>query len=236
MQTVEALLDAYRRGYFPMAGGPHPWSPPGVSQIQWFSPDPRGVLPMREEEGFHVPARLEERLRRRPFDVRVDTAFGAVMRGCAMPRRRTAEEDWEEGTWIDDTLLGWYGLLHRAGHAHSVEAWAKDSETGEERLVGGVYGVAIGSAFFGESMFHLPRPRREDGSRDPLDGTDASKACLVTLVRALAAAGFTLFDTQMVTAHVARFGGVEIPRREYLHRLDAAMNMKDRWAEAARRL
>lgn len=228
-QVVEALLNAYRSGYFPMACDDQPWIAPGRSQIHWFSPDPRGVLPLCEAQGFHVPRRLEARLRQRPFILRVDTAFENVMRGCALPRPPSDDEDAQPGTWIDDTLLRWYRLLHEAGHAHSIEAWARDPATGEEALVGGVYGVSIGAAFFGESMFHLPRPRLHDGTRHPLDGTDASKVCLVTLVRALHAAGYTLFDTQMVTAHVERFGGCEIPRDEYLRRLEHAIEGPHRW-------
>lgn len=215
-----------------MAGGPEPWSPQGRPQIHWFSPDPRGVLPLTECDGLHVPDRLESRIRQRPFILRVDTAFESVMRGCALPRRIAENEDCDDGTWIDETLLDWYALLHREGHAHSIEAWARDPSTMTEHLVGGIYGVAIGSAFFGESMFHLPRPRLADGSRHPLDGTDASKICLVTLVRALAAAGFTLFDTQMVTSHVQRFGGREIPREEYLKRLEHAIEGPARWHDA----
>lgn len=225
---VEALLNAYRRGFFPMACDLEPLGT-SASTIHWFSPDPRGILPLDEADGFHVPRRLESRLRQRPFILRVDTAFEEVMRGCALPRAPSDDEDAAPGTWIDDTLLRWYRLLHEAGHAHSIEAWAHDPTTGEESLVGGVYGVSIGAAFFGESMFHLPRPRRDDGTRHPLDGTDASKVCLVTLVRALHAAGYTLFDTQMVTAHVERFGGCETPRDEYLRRLERAIEGPDRW-------
>lgn len=228
-QIVEALLNAYRSGYFPMACDDQPWIAPGRSQVHWFSPDPRGVLPLGEAEGFHVPRRLQARIRRRPFVLRVDTAFEEVMKGCALPRPTSDDEDAQPGTWIDDTLLGWYRLLHEAGHAHSIEAWARDPASGELALVGGVYGMSIGSAFFGESMFHQSRPRLDDGSRHPLDGTDASKVCLVTLVRALHAAGFTLFDTQMVTSHVERFGGHETPRDDYLKRLERAIDSPDRW-------
>lgn len=228
-QIVEALIDAYRRGYFPMAQGPSPFIPGGRSRIHWFSPDPRGVLPLTEEHGLHVPRRLRDRMRQRPFTIRIDSDFESVMRGCAMPRATSEDDEGERGTWIDDTLVEWYLLLHRAGHAHSIEAWSRGTDTVEEVLVGGVYGVSLGAAFFGESMFHLPRPRRANGARDPLDGTDAGKICLITLVRPLARAGYTVFDTQMVTSHVARFGGAEIPRREYLRRLDAAVASPDLW-------
>lgn len=226
--TVEALLDAYRRGYFPMAEPAPPWRPWGGSHIFWPSPDPRGVLPLTPEEGFHVSRRLDRRLRDGSFILRTDTAFDAVIEGCAQPRAARSPLD-EEGTWIDGTIRAWFNLLHKAGHAHSVEAWRRHPDTGEERLVGGVYGLAIGAAFFGESMFHAPQRRRPDGSRDPFDGTDASKAALVTLVRHLASLGFRLFDTQMVTEHVRTFGAREISRREYLHRLRHAVDGPDLW-------
>lgn len=228
-QIVSAILDAYRRGYFPMADGPPPWNPFAKPQIHWFSPDPRGVLPMTPEEGLHIPSRLASRLRNHDFDIRIDSAFEDVMRGCALPRIPTDDAPDNDRTWIDATLINWFGMLHRHGHAHSIEAWRIDPDTCEERLVGGLYGVSIGTAFFGESMFHIPQPRLEDGARHPFDGTDASKICLVLIVRALAAAGYTLFDTQMVTSHVSRFGGREIPRRDYLLRLKRAIAEDDRW-------
>lgn len=228
-QIVEGLLSAYRRGFFPMANTGWPADPP--AKIHWFSPDPRGVLPLTAEQGFHLSRRLAQRIRQRPFEIRVDSAFEQTMRGCAMPRRASADEDAGDGSWIDETLIRWYALLHRAGHAHSVEAWARDPATGEQNLVGGLYGLSIGAAFFGESMFCIPRPRRSDGSRHPLDGTDASKVCLVTLVRALSYAGYAIFDTQMVTDHVAGFGGIEIPREEYLSRLATAIASADLWPE-----
>lgn len=161
-------------------------------QIGWFSPDPRGVLPL---DTFHVSTRLSRVIRSRRFDVRFDTAFPDVMRACA-------ERPDEEGTWINDDILDSYGALHRLGLAHSVEAW----RNGE--LVGGASGVHIGGAFFGESMFH-----RE---------TDASKVALAALVGRLVRQGFTLLDTQWVTPHLVQFGAVEIPRKEYLRRLAVA--------------
>lgn len=226
--TVEALLDAYRRGYFPMAEPAPAWRPWGGSHIFWPSPDPRGVLPLTPNDGLHVPRRLERRLRDGSFILRCDTAFDAVIEGCAAPRTPTDPHE-EEGTWIDGTIRGWFNTLHEEGHAHSIEAWRRHPVTGEERLVGGVYGLAIGAAFFGESMFHTASPRLADGSRDPFDGTDASKVCLVTLVRHLDSLGFRLFDTQMVTEHVRGFGAREISRREYLHRLREAVDGPDLW-------
>lgn len=237
-QIIDAVLEAYARGYFPMADGRPFWDPwrRTPAHIHWFSPDPRGVLPLCDTQGFHVARRLEARIRQRPFVLRVDSAFEDVMRGCALPRDSSDDAPEHDGTWIDDTLVHWYGLLHRAGHAHSIEAWARDPTGGPDRLVGGVYGVSIGAAFFGESMFCLPRPRLLDGSRDPFDGTDASKVCLVTLVQALDDAGYALFDTQMVTSHVRGFGGFEIPRSDYLKRLDAAITQPAAWPAARARL
>ena len=162
-------------------------------EIGWFSPDPRGVLPL---DRFHVPHGLARRLKKSPFEIRVNTAFEAVMDGCAA----------REETWIDDEIRASYRELHRIGYAHSVEAWR------EGRLAGGLYGVALGGAFFGESMFH-----RE---------TDASKVALHALVERLRARRFTLLDLQWVTPHLATFGAVEIPRRGYLRQLVAALRLE----------
>lgn len=180
------LVRAYRDGLFPMALED--------GRIGWFSPDPRGILPL---DTFHVPSRLARVVRSRRFEIRVDTAFGDVMRACADRR------DDDDGTWISAEILAGYEALHRAGLAHSVEAWRGG------QLAGGLYGVHIGAAFFGESMFH-----RE---------TDASKVALVALVERLIAGGFTLLDTQWVTPHLQQFGAVEIPRADYLRRLALAL-------------
>lgn len=188
MIPLDMLLSAYASGWFPMAvdGG----------EIRWFSPDPRGIIPL---DGFHVSARLGRLVRRRVFRVAIDTAFEAVIRACA-----AAERDYDDpGTWISDDIIESYAALHERGFAHSVETWRGD------RLVGGLYGVALRGAFFGESMFH-----RE---------TDASKIALVALVERLRACGFVLLDTQWVTPHLAQFGAIEIPRGEYLERLAAAL-------------
>ena len=181
------LLEGYRRGVFPMG------MPDG--SVQWFSPDPRGVIPL---DTFHVPRRLARAARAPGLDIRIDTAFADVVRACA------ARED-EDGTWINDDIFASYTALHDLGHAHSVEVW-KDGA-----LVGGLYGVAAGGAFFGESMFHRAR--------------DASKIALMALVERLRAHGFTLLDIQWVTPHLEQFGAVEIPRREYLKRLEAAVTV-----------
>jgi leucyl/phenylalanyl-tRNA--protein transferase len=161
-------------------------------EIGWFSPDPRGVLPL---DVFHVPRRLARLVRSGAFTIHIDRAFESVMRACAGRR--------EEGTWINDEILASYVALHRLGLAHSVEAWR------EGELVGGLYGVQLGGAFFGESMFH----------RAP----DASKVALVALVERLVQRNFLLLDTQWVTAHLAQFGAIEIPRREYLRLLSTAL-------------
>ncbi len=188
MIPAELLISAYASGWFPMAveGG----------EIRWFSPDPRGIIPL---DAFHVPGRLARAIRRGVFQIRIDEAFEAVIRGCA-----EAERDRDDpGTWISEEIIQSYVALHRRGLAHSVEAWRGD------RLAGGLYGVALGGAFFGESMFH-----RE---------TDASKVALVALVERLRSRGYVLLDTQWVTEHLEQFGAVEIQREEYLKRLEAAL-------------
>jgi len=178
----QVLLGAYAKGVFPMAedGG-----------IVWFSPMMRGVIPL--DERFHVPHGLKRALRKRPFELHWNRSFRAVVLGCA---------DRAE-TWIDEVILESYCLLHDLGHAHSVECWD------EEGLQGGLYGVALGRAFFGESMF----------SRK----TDASKIALHELVRALRAGGYELLDTQWITPHLRRFGAEEMPRDRYLRRLELAL-------------
>jgi leucyl/phenylalanyl-tRNA--protein transferase len=181
--SADLLLHAYRNGVFPMAidGG----------EIGWFSPDPRALIPL--DERFHVPHGLKRTLKKGTFEVRIDSAFREVIAGCA--RRKE--------TWIDPVISDSYLNLHRMGLAHSVEAWL------ENRLVGGLYGVAIGGAFFGESMYH--------------EVTDASKVALHALVERLRSRGFTLLDTQWTTSHLAKFGAYEVPRRVYLERLKAAL-------------
>lgn len=177
------LIAAYRGGMFPMAMD-------NRGEIGWFSPDPRGILPLDE---FHIPHGLKRTLRRNPFEVRVDTAFPEVMAGCA--DRRT--------TWISREIVTSYEKLHELGYAHSVETWQ------EGRLVGGLYGVSIGGAFFGESMFSRV--------------TDASKVALVALVERLRERQFQILDTQWTTEHLGRFGCREIPRHEYLRMLNRAL-------------
>ena len=195
MIPVDALLNAYASGWFPMAVAP--------GDIRWYSPDPRGVIPL---DTFHVPARLGRTLRRQPFEIRVNTRFRDVIGQCAARRD-------EEGNWIDREILESYCALHAHGFAHSVEVW-RDGD-----LVGGLYGVALGGAFFGESMFHRV--------------SDASKAALVALVDRLRLRGFVLLDTQWVTDHLLQFGAIEITRRRYLRRLDEALTVDATFADGA---
>lgn len=178
------LVRAYREGIFPMALDD--------GEIGWFSPDPRAIIPLHT---FHVPTRLARVVRSGRFEIRIDTAYEAVMRACG--------ERAGEGTWISEEILQSYVALHRLGLAHSVETWRAG------HLVGGLYGVSLGGAFFGESMFH----------RD----TDASKVALVALVDRLRRRGYTLLDTQWSTPHLEQFGTTEIPRAEYLARLRDAL-------------
>jgi leucyl/phenylalanyl-tRNA--protein transferase len=178
------VVAAYRRGLFPMGMDD--------GELGWFSPDPRGILPL---DSFHVPSRLARVIRQGTFEVRYDTRFDEVMRACM------ARED--EGTWITEEIIEAYTTLHRLGLAHSVEAW-KDDE-----LAGGLYGVHLGRAFFGESMFHRV--------------TDASKVALAALVDRLRRHGFTLLDTQWTTPHLQQFGALEIPKEDYLTRLAGAL-------------
>jgi leucyl/phenylalanyl-tRNA--protein transferase len=187
MIPTSLLVSAYREGIFPMALED--------GEIGWFSPDPRGIIPL---DTFHVPRRLERVVRSDEWTVRVDTRFEEVMRACA--------ERPGEGTWISDEIFESYVALYRQGGAHSVEVWR------EEVLVGGLYGVHLGGVFFGESMFHRV--------------TNASKVALVALVERLRARGFVLLDTQWTTPHLEQFGAVEIPAKEYLRRLNEALQVR----------
>ncbi len=184
MIESEVLLQGYRLGVFPMAMAD--------GAIEWFSPDPRAILPLEE---FHVSHTLERVFARKAFETRLDTSFVEVMRECAH----------RPETWINDEIIASYAHLHELGHAHSVEAWQ------DGKLAGGLYGVAIGGAFFGESMFHHVR--------------DASKVALLGLVEHLRARKFVLLDTQWLTPHLQQFGAIEIPRAKYLHLLNTAVNL-----------
>jgi leucyl/phenylalanyl-tRNA--protein transferase len=189
--TPEGVLLAYAHGIFPMADE-------RSDEVLWFKPDPRAIIPL---DGFHVSRSLARTIKRATFEIRVDTDFEGVMRGCA---------DRPEGTWISERFVEVYAALHRAGKAHSVEAWR------EGRLVGGTYGVALGGAFMAESMFH-----RE---------IDASKVALAVLVSRLREQGFILLDVQYVTPHLESLGAVEITRREYERRLEQALGLPCRFS------
>ena len=186
--TPEVLLKAYACGIFPMAESA---DDPG---LHWHEPDERGVIPL---EGFHVPARLARTVRSGRFIIRVNHDFDAVLEGCAEPAPGRTR------TWINGRIRTLYRKLYDIGHCHSVEAY----EDGV--LVGGLYGVSLGRAFFGESMFHHAR--------------DASKVALVHLVARLNAGGFQLLDTQFVTDHLRIFGAIEVPKRQYHKLLEAAL-------------
>ena len=185
--TPEVLLRAYACGIFPMAESADD------PTLFWVEPEMRGVIPL---DGFRVSSRLGRTVRSGAFTVTVDTAFKAVIAGCAAP------QPGREDTWINTRIRDLYIGLHEIGHGHSVEVWQNDE------LVGGLYGVSLGRAFFGESMFHHAR--------------DASKVALVHLVARLIAGGFVLLDAQYVTEHLRSFGAVEIPRRRYRTLLDKA--------------
>jgi leucyl/phenylalanyl-tRNA--protein transferase len=189
--TPELVLQAYRVGVFPMA------DPDG--EIGWYSPHPRCIFPLDQ---FHVPRTVRQAIHRGVFEIRINTAFDAVIAGCA---------NRPEGTWISDEVVRVYRALHHRGFAHSVECWQGSA------LAGGLYGVALGGAFFGESMFTRV--------------SNASKVALAALVERLRARGFVLLDTQWNTPHLARFGATEIPRREYLRRLRHALTLPCRFTE-----
>lgn len=188
--TSDLLLRAYAMGIFPMARSR---SDP---RLYWIDPDQRGILPLDE---FHVPRSLRKTLNRGVFEMRVDTAFEEVMLGCAQSTEGRPD------TWINEEIVRLFVELHHLGMAHSVETWRDGA------LVGGLYGLSLGAAFFGESMF----------SRT----TDASKVALVDLVARLKRGGYVLLDTQFVTEHLSRFGAVEIARHNYLKMLAHAVEM-----------
>lgn len=196
--SPELILHAYTLGAFPMAD-------PDDGSISWYAPDPRAILPL---DRFRVPKNLDKVVRSERFEVGSDTDFEAVIRACAAPRRDAPE------TWISEPLLTAYLGLHRMGFAHSVESYRAG------RLVGGLYGVALGAAFFGESMFY----------REP----DASKVALVHLVFHLLRCGFQLLDIQMLTPHMERLGAIEIPRARYQHLLRSALAERATWSDLER--
>lgn len=186
--TPLLLETAYRQGIFPMAD---------EGEIRWYSPDPRGIIDLQR---FHLPRRLARTIRQGLFEIAVNQDFEKVIRACAA----------REETWINEEIICAYTALHRLGKAHSVEAYF------EGALAGGLYGVALGGAFMGESMFTLKR--------------DAAKVALAFLVERLVTRGYILLDTQFVTSHLQSFGAIEIPREEYLMRLQKALSLECRFA------
>jgi len=182
----EFLLSAYASGYFPMAESRQ-------GEIRWYSPDPRAIIPL---DKLKISRSLRQIIKKHIFDVRLNTAFEPVIRCCAE----------RKDTWISEEIVQSYLQLHQLGYAHSVETWKDDA------LVGGLYGVALGAVFFGESMFSEVR--------------DASKVALVHLVDRLNAKKFELLDTQFITPHLIRLGAIEIPRKTYLNLLNKAVRKK----------
>ncbi len=192
--TPEILLKAYAAGIFPMA------EDADDTTLFWVEPRERGILPL---DAFHVGRRLARTVRSDRFEVRVDHDFDGVIDGCAAPGFD------RQKTWISGRIRALYGELFDLGHCHTVEVYR------EGALVGGLYGVRLGAAFFGESMFHTER--------------DASKVALVHLAARLRQGGFILLDTQFVTEHLAQFGAVEVPRRDYKLMLRRALDQKAEW-------
>lgn len=188
----DLVIAAYCNAYFPMAD-------PNTGVISWYSPDPRAIIPFST---FKVSRSLRRFVQRRIFDVRINTAFPELIRACAQ----------REETWISGAIIKAYTALHTRGIAHSIEAWQ------DRELVGGLYGVALGGAFFGESMFNK--------------ATNASKVALVHLVELLERCGFSLLDTQFMNTHIEQFGAVEIPRSTYLKELSAALSLRTRFHDS----
>lgn len=197
--TPDMILRAYMRGAFPMAE-------PGTDTVRWFTTDRRAIVPL--DDSFHVPKTLKRTVNKGMFDIRSDTAFTRVLEECAHDRNP------ENRTWISPSIIAAYATLHQQGRAHSVEAWR------DGKLVGGLYGVALGGAFFGESMFCRPE----------LGGTDASKVCLVSLVARLRAGGFVLCDSQYSNDHMQQFGVREMAGEEYLRLLESALTQTGTWS------
>lgn len=196
--TPDLMLRAYRAGLFPMAESRR------GDRLYWLDPERRGVIPL--DAGFHMPRRLLRTVLSGPYRVTADADFAAAIAGCAAPAPG------REDTWINPEIEFLFLALHRQGHAHSIEVWQEDA------LIGGLYGVVLGGAFFGESMFSRAR--------------DASKVALVHLVARLRLGGFTLLDSQFLTEHLAQFGAHEIPRAEYKRRLAHAVNATATWHAA----
>jgi len=190
--TPQLLLQAYSTGHFPMDNN---------GRIEWYNPNPRGIIPI--DEHFYVPSRLARTYRSQRYTITSDRAFSAVMQACALPRAESP------GSWISPEFVAVYTQLHQLGYAHSVETWL------DGQLVGGLYGVALGGLFAGESMFSVAR--------------DASKVALIALVERLRRGGFVILDTQWVTPHLAQFGTFWMPQAHYLQLLPHAIQRPTQW-------
>lgn len=190
--SAELLLHAYAQGIFPMA------ETAASSDIYWVDPELRGIIPL---DDFHLPRKLAKKIRQAPFEIRFDTSFVKVIEGCAAATDKGRDE-----TWINEQIISLYDELFHNGYVHTVECWQNN------QLVGGLYGVSIGGAFCGESMFHTV--------------SDASKVALAYLVVRLKKGGFTLLDTQFITTHLSQFGAKEIPRLDYKMLLSHALDVE----------
>jgi len=202
--TPRRLIQAYGQGIFPMAEG-------RTGQVTWCQPDPRAILPL-DPVLFRIKRSLAKRVRSGRFGITFDRAFDRVIEACAEPRA------YEPETWLSDELIAACKILHRRGMAHSIEAWLDDPALGgfqQGDLVGGLYGVTLGGAYFGESMFSRIN--------------EASQVCLVHLVRHLRERGFVLLDVQFQNPHLKQFGALEIPNQQYLRRLDYALRLEVSW-------
>jgi len=243
---VAGLLEAYSQGWFPMAH-PDRLGGDGEPEVEWVQPRQRAIIPLDNQ--FHIPKSLAQRVRSGRFTITTDTAFEPVIRSCAAAPRRDETGDDAGPTWLAPEIIEAFLLLHKHGHAHSIEAWLpldeassrsegleetpdasppstpchRDTSTPSRALVGGLYGLALGKVFCGESMFH-------NAARG---GTDASKVCLVHLVQHLRARGFELLDAQLANPHTAQFGMYEMPREQYLAKLGALSMSHVSWTPFA---
>lgn len=202
---TDAALDLYRDGWFPM-------NDPDAGEVHWVQPNNRGIIPL-EPEKFRIARSLRAVVRSNRFFITTDLAVAFVIRECAQPAKG------RESTWLDPAIIDLFEHLHAGGLAHSVEAWIIDPASAQPRLVGGLYGLAIGNVFCGESMF----------SRPALGGTNASKVCLVHLVHHLRRRGFTLLDAQMTNDHLDQFGCYAMPRDEYIARVAQSPGESPAW-------
>lgn len=200
--TPALVLSAYAQGCFPMSDSRN-------GQIAWYSPDPRTILPLDQ---FHIPHGLKRTLKRDPYFITIDRCFGRVIQACAQPR------PYQQETWINDEIIKVYTTLHELGYGHSIEAWQRNElHRPTDELVGGLYGLALGGAFFGESMFST--------------APDASKVCLVHLVEHLVQRGYSLCDVQLENDHLKQFGIVTISREDYMRKLEEAIVREVKWSE-----